>query len=58
MIYLASMTFPTKRAKGLEDGPTGNKNFSFAIAITLCIIACASLLKLCNKNDENEYLLS
>ena len=58
MIYLASMTFPSSRAADLSVGPTGNKNFSFAVAITLCIIACASMLKLCNKNDEKEYLLS
>ena len=58
MVYLASMTFPTKNGTLLEKGPTGNRAFSFAVAITLCIIACASLLKLCNKNDEKEYLLS
>ena len=58
MIYLASMTFPSKRATDLSEGPTGSKNFSFAVAITLCIIACSSMLKLCNKNDEKEYLLS
>ena len=58
MIYLASMTFPSSNATYLKDGPTGNKYFSYAVAITLFVIAFASLLKLCNKNDEKEYLLS